>query len=138
MKRTALTNPALPFAAALLCGSLASTPLHADDVDPGITDGWRFAQQDGAALYRAICQGCHMEDGRGASGAGSYPALAGNPRLASATYPATLVLKGRKAMPAFGRELSDAQVAAVSNYVRSHLGNHYGGVLTPADVKALR
>jgi mono/diheme cytochrome c family protein len=138
MTRNHRSHPALPLAIALVCASLAWAPLHADEIEPGITDGSRFTQQDGAALYLAICQGCHMADGKGASGAGSYPALAGNARLASTAYPAILVLKGRKAMPAFGGELSDAQVAAVSNYVRSHLGNTFPGALTAADVKALR
>ena len=41
----------------------------------------RFVARDGAALYRGICQGCHMPDGRGAVGAGRYPPLAGNDRL---------------------------------------------------------
>ena len=38
-----------------------------------------FALEGGEAIYKGICQGCHMADARGASGAGAYPALAGNP-----------------------------------------------------------
>jgi len=97
-----------------------------------------FVQSDGAALYRAICQGCHMPDARGARGAGMYPALAGNPKLASAAYPALTVLQGRRGMPAFGDSLSDAQVAEVVNYVRSHFDNHFADSMTPADVERLR
>ena len=44
----------------------------------------RFGQQDGQALYNAICAGCHMPDGRGAVGAGAFPALAGNTKLEAA------------------------------------------------------
>ena len=38
-------------------------------------------QQGGEAIYKGICQDCHMPDARGAVGAGMYPALAGNPKL---------------------------------------------------------
>jgi mono/diheme cytochrome c family protein len=34
--------------------------------------------------------------------------------------------------------LDDDQVAAVVNYVRTHFGNHYADVVTPAQVKAVR
>jgi len=106
---------------------------------PGsFTDLGHFAHQDGATLFRAICQGCHMADAKGAVGAGYYPALAGNQKLASATYPALVVLKGRHGMPAFGDYLSDAQVAEVVNYVRSHFGNQYPDALTQQDVTRLR
>ena len=97
-----------------------------------------FVQTDGAALYHAICQGCHMPDARGARGAGMYPALAGNPKLASAAYPALTVLQGRRGMPAFGDSLTDEQVAEVVNYVRSHFDNHFADSMTPGDVERLR
>jgi len=97
-----------------------------------------FVQSDGAALYRAICQACHMPDARGAHGAGMYPALAANPKLASAAYPALTVLQGRRGMPAFGDSLSDAQVAEVVNYVRNQFDNHFTDSVTPGDVERLR
>lgn len=105
---------------------------------PGISEGWRFGESDGESLYRAICQGCHMPDGKGAQGAGMYPALAGNAKLAAGIYPVYTVLNGRKGMPAFKNMLSDAQVAEVTNYVRTHLGNSYKDAVTAADVKAVR
>jgi mono/diheme cytochrome c family protein len=61
-----------------------------------------------------------------------------NQKLASATYPALVVLKGRHGMPAFGGYLSDAQVVEVVNYVRSHFGNQYPDALTQAEVAKLR
>jgi mono/diheme cytochrome c family protein len=79
-----------------------------------------------------------MPDAKGAVGAGYYPALAGNQKLASAAYPALVVLKGRHGMPAFGDYLSDAQVVEVVNYVRSHFGNQYPDALTSAEVAKLR
>jgi mono/diheme cytochrome c family protein len=97
-----------------------------------------FAHRDGATLYRAVCQGCHMADGKGAVGAGNYPALAANKNLSAAVYAASIVLHGRHGMPTFAEYLSDAQVAAVVNYVRSHFDNHYNDLLAPDDVKKLR
>ena len=121
----------------------APAAIAADEPPPfsppgSFTDTGHFAHQDGATLFRAICQGCHMADAKGAVGAGYYPALAGNQKLASATYPALVVLKGRHGMPAFGGYLSDAQVAEVVNYVRSHFGNQYPDALTQQDVTRLR
>jgi mono/diheme cytochrome c family protein len=92
----------------------------------------------GEQVYTRICQGCHMPDARGAAGAGRYPALAGNAKLASPAYPTVMVLNGRGNMPAFGPMLSDAQVAGVVNYVRSHFGNAYTDPVTPDEVKAFR
>jgi len=102
----------------------------------------------GAAIYQRICQGCHMPDGEGAIGAGSYPKLAGNVALASWQYVALTVIRGRSAMPAFGAPakqviaprtalLSDAQIAAVVNYLRTHFGNTFPGQVTPAQIRSL-
>jgi mono/diheme cytochrome c family protein len=98
----------------------------------------KFPQQTGEDLFRNICQGCHMPDAKGAIGAGTYPALASNPRLSAAVYPITVVLHGQRAMPTFGESLNDEQVANVINYVRTHFGNHYKDQVTPAAVKARR
>jgi mono/diheme cytochrome c family protein len=98
----------------------------------------KYPQQTGEDLFRNICQGCHMPDAKGAIGAGAYPALAGNPRLAAAIYPITVVLQGQRAMPPFGESLSDEQVANVINYVRTNFGNHYRDTVTPAAVAARR
>jgi mono/diheme cytochrome c family protein len=98
----------------------------------------KFPQRTGEDLFRNICQGCHMPDARGAIGAGAYPALAANPRLAVAVYPITVVLHGQRAMPPFGESLNDEQVANVINYVRSHFGNRYEDQITAAAVTARR
>jgi len=98
----------------------------------------KYEQQTGEALFRSICQGCHMPDAKGAEGAGAYPALAGNIKLKAALYPVAVVISGRKAMPAFGDALSDSQIAMVVNYVRTHFGNHYTDMVTPAAVGMLR
>ena len=114
-------------AIALACGLLAAIAVRAQTPP----------QPDGAAIYRNICQGCHMADARGAEGAGHYPALAGNPKLAANTYPVFVVLKGRNAMPSFGR-MDDASIAAVVNHVRTHFGNDFKDAVTPDDVRKMR
>jgi mono/diheme cytochrome c family protein len=124
MKRLLLIAAAI----ALGCGAA-----HAQDYGSG-----HFPQTTGEALYKGICQGCHMPAAQGAVGAGAYPALARNDHLAGAAYPALMVIAGHNAMPAFGEFLSDAQIAAVVNYVRSNFGNHYADHITPDAVAALR
>jgi mono/diheme cytochrome c family protein len=97
-----------------------------------------FDEQTGEALWQGICQGCHMPNAQGAVGAGAYPRLAEDPRLASNLYPTLMVLNGQRAMPSFGGSLNDAQVSAVVNYLRTHFGNHYKDPIAPEQVKALR
>lgn len=97
--------------------------------------GGAFSEQSGHAIYKGICQGCHMPDAKGAHGAGVYPALVQDPRLATAAYPVLIVTRGQKGMPAFDRYLSDDQIANVVNYIRGHFGNHYTDKVAPDDVK---
>jgi mono/diheme cytochrome c family protein len=117
-----------------------STTAHAADISAYANQIYtgRYPQQTGEDLYKAICQGCHMPDARGATGAGSYPSLANNPRLRSAAYALSIVANGQKAMPWFGGPLTDAQIAEVVGYVRTHFGNHYPSRVTSADVEAVR
>jgi mono/diheme cytochrome c family protein len=97
-----------------------------------------FTEEGGAALYAGICAGCHMPDGRGAVGAGAYPSLQSNPKLAAPGYPIGMVLRGHGAMPGFGRTLSDRQIADVIGFLRTHFGNAFPEPVTPDDVKAAR
>jgi mono/diheme cytochrome c family protein len=90
-----------------------------------------------------------MAQAQGAKGAAAYPKLANNVSLTAWQYVALTVLNGRSAMPAFGMPtgqigggprlalLSDAQVAAVINYVRTHFGNRYHDLVTAAQVATL-
>ncbi|NML96630.1 cytochrome c [Paraburkholderia sp. RP-4-7] len=103
-----------------------------------ISPGYRFTEQSGEALYNATCAGCHMPDGKGAQGAGQYPALADNPKVEAAPYVIVNVLRGRKGMPSFGDEMNDDQVAAVVSYTRTHFGNRFAGDVTPSQVRSLR
>jgi mono/diheme cytochrome c family protein len=99
---------------------------------------FRFTEQGGEQLFANVCQGCHMPDGKGAAGAGTYPSLAGNKNLEAGGYPVYVVVRGQRAMPAFGAMMSDDQVAAVVNYLRTHFGNDYKDAVTAEDVKVVR
>ncbi len=112
--------------------------LPASAADTPDMRGAPFAMQGGEAVYRGVCQGCHMADARGASGAGTYPALAANPKLAEPGYVLSMVMNGHRGMPPFRGHFTNAQVADVVNFVRSHFGNHYKGKITEADVQGLR
>jgi mono/diheme cytochrome c family protein len=85
---------------------------------PFLSKGWTFDEPDGASLYAHVCAACHQADGKGATGAGSYPALKGDERLASTDYLLGVLLGGQHAMPALGRAMSDAQLASLVNYVK--------------------
>jgi len=88
----------------------------------------------GEQVYTQICQACHMADAKGGSGAANIPALASNPKLATAGYPITLILKGRGAMPSLADMLQPAQIANVTGYIRTHFGNNYATPVTAEDV----
>lgn len=126
----------------------AGAPVSTQADDSTFTSTAGLHAGGGAEVYSHICQGCHMEHGEGAVGAGHYPKLSGDPALTSWQYVALTILDGRNGMPAFGLppdrtletrtvRLSDAQVADVVNYVRSHFGNTYPPNVIAAQVAAL-
>jgi mono/diheme cytochrome c family protein len=134
------------FSVLLVIAALIEAPVRADTM--GIMDSTPLSETDGRQIYQHICQGCHMPDAGGAVGAGRYPALAKDPTLVSRQYMALTLLKGRRNMPAFGVKhaigfagppatLSNAQMAAVVNYVRTNFGNHYRDRITAAEIAAL-
>ncbi len=103
---------------------------------------------DGAALYASMCAACHQAKGQGLPGV--FPPLAGSERaLGKASTPIAIVLHGLSgeltaqgktyngAMPAFGGQLSDAQLAAVLTHIRSSWGNSAEAVQASA-VAAVR
>jgi mono/diheme cytochrome c family protein len=122
---------------ALLLGLCVSSGAYAQGAGAGGGRGG-FTEQGGEAIFKNVCQGCHMPDAKGAVGAGMYPALAKNPKLEVAGYPIAVIVNGQKAMPALGGMFSDQQVADVVNYIRTHFGNNYKDKATAADVKASR
>lgn len=112
--------------------------VQAGDADGAFVVGNKFSEKDGATLYKRVCAACHMPDAKGATGAGHYPALAGNANLAASGYPVLVVVKGLNGMPAIGDMMTDQQVADVVNYVRTNFGNKYKDAVKAADVKAMR
>ena len=102
----------------------------------------------GKEVYTSYCMSCHMEDGNGT------PDI--NPPLAKADYikkPAktliSIILDGQSGEITVNKKkynipmppqpyLSDEQIADVLNYVRNSWGNKISGIVTPAQVKALR
>ena len=102
------------------------------------SDGYRFVEMTGEELFANVCQGCHMPDATGATGAGTYPSLAGNKNLEAGAYPIFMVVNGRRGMPAFGDMMTDGQVAAVVNYLRTHFGNNFQDAVTAKDVQDAR
>lgn len=111
--------------------------------------GTAITSVNGLQLFVANCASCHnwTGEGVGASAPGAYPSLIHNSvaGAASANNLALVILHGvaRKTkdadvlMPAFGDELSNDQVAAISNYVTKQFGNPQA-TLTPDQVAALR
>jgi mono/diheme cytochrome c family protein len=126
----------------LVLMSLAAPAAHADEEtrsrSPALSPGFRFTEPTGEELFASACQGCHMPDGNGAVGAGTYPSLAKDNNLAAGGYPVHVVVRGQRAMPPVGAMMSDAQVAAVVNYVRTHFGNQYQDTVSADDVKLVR
>jgi mono/diheme cytochrome c family protein len=118
---------------------LLSLPAYAQGAgEPAFSPGYRFIEKTGEQLFANVCRGCHMSDAKGATGAGTYPSLAGDSNLVSSGYPVGIVVNGQRGMPAFGEAMSDDQVAAVVNYVRTHFGNGYRDTVTAEDVRAVR
>jgi mono/diheme cytochrome c family protein len=147
IRNCVLAYPWFAVVATLLMCFAIRAPVRADSA--GMMIPAPLATTDGGEIYRGLCQGCHMADAMGAHGAGKYPALAKDPALTSATFVALTLLAGRSNMPAFGVKhgagamffsptaLGYEQIAAVTNYVRTHFGNHYTDRIKAADVAAL-
>jgi mono/diheme cytochrome c family protein len=88
----------------------------------------------GGAIYRDQCSACHGLDGKGVDRL--FPSVA-NSSMARADDPSTvirIVLRGARsvatekeptapAMPSYGWQLNDGQVANVLNYIRNPWGN---------------
>jgi len=88
----------------------------------------------GENVYVRECARCHGDDGTGYTGV--YPNLAGNPivTLDSPEPMIEIVTEGREAMPAFGGQIPEQNIAAVISYVRQAWSNDASAV-TPAEVK---
>jgi mono/diheme cytochrome c family protein len=126
-----------PFCAWVMLVAAAAAG-ETDAPSPSLSPGGAFSEKGGEAIYAGVCAACHQPDAKGSAGAGAYPALAGNGKLASADYLLQVLLRGLGGMPPVGGMMSDQQIADVANYVRSHFGNAYRDTVTAAAVKAAR
>jgi mono/diheme cytochrome c family protein len=103
------------------------------------------AAVDGRQLFVARCQACHQATGQGLPGV--FPSLANSPWVTGrAEIPVQIVLHGLNgpidvagntyngAMPAFGEQMNDAEIAAVLSFARSEWGN--AAVAVPEDLVA--
>ncbi len=113
------------------------TAAQADD--PNKTWTLEELKARGEKVYAANCVACHQASGQGVKG--SFPALDGSKMV---TCPKAeqidRVLNGKPgtAMAAFGKQLSDTEIAAVIAYTRNSWGNKTGEAIQPAEVKSQR
>ena len=92
--------------------------------------------KNGAEIYAKNCATCHMPDGAGIPGA--FPALSGSSVVnGDIKAQASLILNGRNAMPAFGKQLKAAELAEVITFTRNSLGNSKGDEIQPKEINAL-
>ena len=91
----------------------------------------------GQEVYDTKCAICHQKNGEGA---GTFPALKDSP-IAKGPVEAhiSVAVDGTtKGMPAFGPQLTDAEMAAVITYERNAWGNSTGDMVQPADIQAYK
>nr|WP_244936597.1 cytochrome c [Methylobacterium currus] len=128
-------------AIAVYLKTLAPKPTYTPDVT---SDFKQASTAPGADTYLNRCVACHRPDGQGQPGA--IPPLAGNGAVL-AKGPETVIrvilggldAKGEyAAMPAVGVGMSDAEIAAVTNYVRQTFGNQAPPTAEPGQVATLR
>jgi len=116
--------------------------------EPKVTPPDDAEMKAGQAVYAKLCIACHEADGSGAPRI--YPPLPANALLQSANPSSTLriILDGAHTvttprapntgeMPPYARQLSDEQIAAVTNYMRNSWGNA-APLVTPAQVARAR
>jgi mono/diheme cytochrome c family protein len=116
--------------------------------EPAVLSPPETSMKAGQAIYAHACIACHEADGSGAPRI--YPPLPGNPLLQSADPASTLriILDGAQtlttprapntgSMPAYAKQLSDQQIADVTNYIRNSWGNA-GSAVTAEQVANAR
>jgi len=105
------------------------------------------AASDGAKVYQTNCSSCHQANGQGVEG--TFPPLAGNSVVTGDPKQVIHIVKYglngniqvnghtfNGMMPAWGQQLSNADVASVITYIRSSWGNTAGAV-SESDVAAV-
>lgn len=92
--------------------------------------------KNGAEVYAKNCATCHMPDGAGIPGA--FPTLTKSPVVnGDIKLQANLVINGKNAMPAFGKQLQAKEIAEVITFTRNALGNSKGDEIQPKEIAAM-
>ncbi|MGE4405631.1 cytochrome c oxidase subunit II [Pseudomonas sp.] len=89
----------------------------------------------GEKIYQTTCASCHQVGGEGIPP--MFPALKGSPiATGDAEAHINIVVNGKPgtAMAAFGKQLSEVDLAAVITYERNAWSNKTGDMVTPKDV----
>lgn len=118
-----------------------------NDGDTSRTYTFVEKEPSGARVYANACSTCHQPNGRGFEDQ-YYPSLSNNSAVGSA-IPDNLIMTilkgvdrqgadGHILMPGYEDDLSDAQVAAVANYVRHRFGDPGATAVTPEQVGVLK
>ncbi len=105
--------------------------------------GKQWSKQDlmaqGQKIFSSTCASCHGVTGQGIPGV--FPAMVGS-KIATGDLKKhiNIVLNGKSgtAMQAFGKQLGDADLAAVITYERNAFGNNTGDVVQPSTIKSAR
>lgn len=108
-------------------------------VDPNKVFTLDELKAKGEKIYAANCAACHGVAGAGVPGV--FPPMTGS-KLVTGPKDAhiNIVFHGKPgtAMAAFGKQLSDVDIAAVVTFERNALGNQVGDMVQPSEVKAIR
>lgn len=93
----------------------------------------------GEKEYNLICAMCHQASGKGLPP--TFPSLVGSAITTHAEHKIEhirQILYGKNAMPAFGEQKNDLEIAALVTYERNAWGNNTGDVVQPNEVKQIR
>lgn len=147
MAKTAKIDPIAKVGKVGMVAPPPQKPKHGEGdhgAAPGGTVDLAALKAQGAEIYSSKCAGCHGAEGLGLGAA--IPPLAGAEQVTGDARELVSIIKNglsgpitvkgqpySGAMPAFGTQLSNEEIAAVATFVRSSFGNDAAPVL-PADV----
>jgi len=102
---------------------------------------WTFDELmvKGEKGYNTVCAMCHQASGKGLPP--TFPSLLDSPIVREPERKnehIRNVLFGKNAMPAFGEQKTDLEIAAIITYERNAWGHDSKDIVQPSDVKAIR
>lgn len=134
--RTLRTRRLLVVPAVFLSLSLAAAGRPAPARQDAAAVALTTLEGEGQVIYARDCASCHGAEGN-SDGAG--PALDANTNLQNKDHVLKRILGGspEKGMEAFGKTLTDREIAAVATYVRN-AWNNADGIVLESEVKTAR